>query len=243
MLEPTIIYETKDVLGVNKPAGLMVHGVRRTSKKHIKEDGVMAPVEPTLVDWLIKRYPEIKTVGDDPELRPGIVHRLDKDTSGVMLVAKTQESFLYLKGLFQAHEIRKTYYAVVVGILKKTEGTIDAPIGIVNGTLKRSIRSNKMRKEAITEYSVIKEREEKNGLPLSLLEVHPLTGRTHQIRVHLASIGHPILGDKLYGNKKNRDHRLMLHAGAIEFKEREGGMVRIEAPAPKEFSFSWLSTD
>ena len=232
--------------------------------------------EHTLVDWLLAHYPEIKTVGDDPALRPGIVHRLDKDTSGVMVVARTQEYFEYLKSLFQNHEVRKTYRAVVVGIPKDASGVIDKPIGIRNGTLKRSVRSKKMAKDAVTEYRVIKSFQFPTSnfqthstkdlpfalshLPLALLEVYPRTGRTHQIRVHLASIGHPIVGDKLYGrrvakgkgqgaNRKLKvpipytldpifESRLMLHAAAIEFPEKNGKVVRFEAETPKKFQLA-----
>ncbi|HUC31630.1 MAG TPA: pseudouridine synthase, partial [Candidatus Paceibacterota bacterium] len=112
MNEPEIIFENEDFLVINKPAGLTVHAARVSSKRRVDEARAS---EPTLVDWLRARYPEIKNVGDDPALRPGIVHRLDKATSGVMLVAKTQASFEHLKKLFQEHRMRKTYFALVWG--------------------------------------------------------------------------------------------------------------------------------
>jgi 23S rRNA pseudouridine1911/1915/1917 synthase len=272
MPDPNIIYEDKDLLAVDKPAGLLVHGARVSDKRQAtrgKED-----VEPTLVDWLLARYPEIKMVGDDPATRPGIVHRLDKDTSGVMLVARNQKTFEHLKSLFQRREIQKTYLAVVRGVPNLREGTIDRPIGIKNGTLKRSVRSTKMRKDAVTEYKVLKtfvvdevgknsrtppnpslsseggsaSGGERRGTEAeySLLEVMPKTGRTHQIRVHLASIGHPIVGDPLYGPKPKRHppilsgsagkdgriDRLMLHALSITFEPQPGTMLTISTESP-----------
>lgn len=230
-----VVYENENFLAINKPAGLMVHAAKVALGKVSTRK-----TEPTVVDWLIKKYPEVKTVGDDPAMRPGIVHRLDKDTSGIMLIAKTQEYFEYLKSLFQKHEVKKTYYAVVWGVPKQREGIIDAPIGIINGTLKRSVRSTKMRKEATTNYKMLKEQGD-----VSLLEVHPLTGRTHQIRVHLASIGHPIVGDRLYGPRRKRrgiadeatPSRLMLHAGAIEFRDRDGSVIHLSTDLP--FAANW----
>ncbi len=235
-----VVYEDTNFLAINKPAGLMVHLAKIASGKIRSE-----PAEPTVVDWLLKNRPEVKNVGDDPATRPGIVHRLDKDTSGIMLIAKTQAYFEYLKSLFQKHEVAKTYYAVVYGIPKKKEGIIDAPIGIVNGTLKRSIRSTKMQKEAVTEYRVLETRRQRyteaqtRGGPVvswSLLSLHPLTGRTHQIRVHLASIGHPIVGDKLYGSRKVPvPSRLMLHAAAVEFKDQDGTVLHLSTDLPSGF--------
>lgn len=237
MKEPEIIFENKDFIVVNKPAGLMVHAARVGARRHAAA-GAARSAEPTLVDWLTARYPEIKNVGDDPVLRPGIVHRLDKATSGVMLVARTQTSFEYLKKLFQEHQIKKTYYALVSGVPKNKTGIIDAPIGIKNGSLKRSIHSQKMAKAAVTEYSVVKVIEKNEKEKFAFLKVSPQTGRTHQIRVHLASIGHPIVGDALYGNKANAAAapRLMLHAAALTFLDSTGGRFEFEAPVPPEFS-------
>jgi 23S rRNA pseudouridine1911/1915/1917 synthase len=265
MDEPKVIYENKDFLVINKPAGLMVHAVKVSDKGHGTSDKETPKL--TLADWLVERYPEIKTVGDDPGQRPGIVHRLDKDTSGVMLIARNQASFEYLKSLFQKHEIRKTYRAVVWGILKKEVGTIDVPIGILTGSTRRSVHSAKMAKEAVTEYRVISTLHSPLGFgenkipggeirnqkpePLSLLNVFPKTGRTHQIRVHLASIGHPIVGDKLYGRKSDRKRmknkkgpmphsplptpRLMLHALSVAFTGSDGRKMLFEAEEPREF--------
>jgi 23S rRNA pseudouridine1911/1915/1917 synthase len=231
MNEPEVIFENDDFVAVNKPAGLMVHAARVGEKRRMDP---LRTEEPTLVDWLVRRYPEIKNVGDDPAMRPGIVHRLDKATSGVMIVARTQTSFEHLKKLFQEHRIKKTYYALVNGILKKRSGTIDAPIGIKTGSLKRSIHSSKMAKPAVTDYVVVKEFPDEDR---SLLKVNPKTGRTHQIRVHLASVGHPIVGDSLYGQKNHTSAlpRLMLHAAALEFSDERGDRFEFAASLPEEF--------
>jgi len=226
-MNPQIIFENKFFLVINKPAGLLVH------KSKIK--GSELSKEKTLVDWLLVRYPRIKNVGDDQENRPGIVHRLDKDTSGVMLVPKTQDYFLYLKKLFQEHKVKKTYLAIVYGVPKKGEGVISKPIGIKDGTTKRSVHSIKMAKTAETYYKILKTIDFLQRSSASLLEVKPATGRTHQIRIHLASIGHPILGDSLYGNKLSTAlskqlsiSRQMLHASSIEFEEKHGNLSRFD---------------
>ncbi len=233
MLEPDVIYKDKDILVINKPSGLQVHAAKISAAAQARA-GTVRETPATLVDWLLEHYPGVRSVGDEPMLRPGIVHRLDKETSGVMLVALNQKSFEYLKSLFQGHEIKKTYLAMVAGVPKEKQGTIDAPIGIQNGTMKRSIRSAKMAKPAVTAYRVIKTLTGDDGARRSLLEVRPQTGRTHQIRVHLASIGHPVLGDRLYGPKKPLPwvSRLMLHALSIEFTDAAGKRVKFEAEAP-----------
>lgn len=229
-----IIYEDKNLLAVNKPAGLIVHPIKLKAKSSKLE------AESTLVDWLVEKYPEIKKVGDDPENRPGIVHRLDKDTSGVILIPKNQEYFEYLKNLFQTHQIKKTYLALVYGKLEPKSGIIDKPIGIKSGSIKRTVSQKKSKniKEAITEYKV-KKNLNLNGQDFSLVEVYPKTGRTHQIRIHLASIHHPIVGDPLYGHKNPsadmpRLNHQFLHAESIEFNLEEGKRVKIEAELPGE---------
>ncbi len=219
-----IIYENKDFLAINKPAGWTVHRPKIAGVENV--GGLF------ITDWLLKRYPEVKTVGDDPVLRPGIVHRLDKDTSGMLLIAKNQPTFEYLKGLFQTGQVTKTYLALVHGKLLG-RGKIDKPIGLRSGSVKRSTnaRDMKMVKDAVTEYRVLKVLQKGK---YTLLEVHPLTGKTHQIRVHLASIGHPVVGDQLYG-KKGEDvniKRQFLHAEGIEFPLKDGGRMKIEADLP-----------
>ncbi len=232
--EPEIVYEDKNFLGVYKPSGLIVHPI---NAKNVDE--------PSLSGWLLKKYPEIKKVGDEPETRPGIVHRLDKETSGIIVIPRNQEYFDYLKNLFKTRQIKKTYLALVAGELKESEGIIDKPIGIKTGSVKRSVHSEKMKKSAVTRYKVKKTFYGEPGRTIgserkkvSLLEVFPETGRTHQIRVHLASIGHPILGDKLYGGKKSREAaaRLMLHAYSIEFSSPSGSRIKLEVEPGHSFS-------
>ena len=219
---PIVIYEEQDFLVVNKPAGLIVHGEY-----------------PSLVDWLIKNYPEVKAVGDDPKDRAGIVHRLDRDTSGVMIIPRTQEVFLFFKNLFQTKTIKKTYMALVYGTPKEARGVIDKPIGLNSGTVKRTVhvKNAKMIKDAVTDYEVIKMFE--IGITkVSLVRVLPRTGRTHQIRVHMASIGCPIVGDTLYGPKKQSIEisRQFLHADSIEFPTPRGNRITVSADMPEELA-------
>lgn len=243
MDEPKIIFENRDFVAVVKPAGLLVHRVRvGAAKERAGRVDEARRAEPTLAGWLTARYPEMAAVGDDPEYRPGIVHRLDKETSGVMIAVRTQEAFARLKALFQAHAMKKTYLALTAGVPEPTEGVIDRPIGIKNGTLKRSVHVATNAKPAVTEY-LVKERYGSvsgDAGPVrgacALVEARPRTGRTHQIRVHLASIGHPILGDRLYGGKRAGDApRLMLHAASLEWDDGEGNGFGFEAPLPSDF--------
>lgn len=225
MFSISIIYEDKDFLVVNKPAGLLVHPTDKIGK------------EETIVDWLVKNYPSIKKVGDNPKLRPGIVHRLDKDTSGILLITKNQNAFDFFKENFKKGGIKKTYLAVVYGKLNG-RGIIKKPIGLVSGTTRRSTSSKKtkMVKEAVTEYKAIKSFIKK-GKDLTLVELYPKTGRTHQLRVHLASIHHPIVGDRLYGLKKNvlEAPRQLLHAKSLEFTTPRGERIKVEAEPPPDF--------
>jgi len=223
-----IIYETPDFLVINKPAGVLVHGIEGHDSSK------------TLVDWLLKKYPEVKNVGDAPEIRPGIVHRLDKDTSGVILICRNQNFFKYAKNLFQEHKIQKKYLALTWGMISPKKGIIEKSIRIKNGTIKRTVWRGKGEKEAITEYEVIKSIKYKVSSIkeeiFSLVEVMPKTGRTHQIRVHLASIGHPIVGDSLYGPKENPFglKRQFLHAESLEFNLINGSRIKIEAELPDD---------
>jgi 23S rRNA pseudouridine1911/1915/1917 synthase len=187
----------------------------------------------------LENYPEVKNVGDKPEERPGIVHRLDRDTSGILVVARNQQSFEYLKNLFQNHQVKKTYLALTYGYFKEKQGIINKPLGIISGSIKRTahIKTARMIKEAVTNYKVEKEFEI-NKIKVSLVRIEPLTGRTHQIRVHLASIGHSIIGDKLYGPKNQpiRLNRQFLHADSIEFTLPNGSQLKVSAGLPKELS-------
>jgi 23S rRNA pseudouridine1911/1915/1917 synthase len=226
-MEPSVIYEDKDIIIINKPAGLPVHA----DGKHERT---------TLVDWLSVHYPELKGVGEEQTLpdgriieRPGIVHRIDADTSGVMMVARTQQSFDYLKEQFQNREVKKVYRAFVYGPLKDERGIIDKPIGTARGGKgPRSARTpHGTMREAQTAYKVIgKTKDTPPAETASYIEAFPKTGRTHQIRVHFSAIQHPIIGDKLYAPGRPLllgFTRLALHALSISFTHPEcpGGEI------------------
>ena len=217
--EVPIIEQGEGFLVINKPAGLVVHSDKN---------------EPTVVDWLLNKFPEVKEVGDP--LRPGIVHRLDKSTSGVMIVATNQKMFDHLKQQFHNRKIKKTYLALVHGNLDQMEGEINKPIGRSHKGTRMAARTSKIDekdREAITRYQVIKRYKK-----FDLVEAYPLTGRTHQIRVHLMALGHPLVGDKLYtihGQKKIINlGRNFLHAAKIEFSDPTGEVYIVSAPLPDE---------
>lgn len=230
-VEPTIIYEDKDILAINKPAGLVVHSDGKTD-------------EPNLVDWLLLKYPQIKNVGEpgrnakgEEVLRSGIVHRLDRDTSGVMLVAKTVEAFESLKSQFKNHEVKKIYHAFVLGEMKKDSDTIDRPIGRNSKDFRMWSAQRGARgemREAITDYTVLSK---KDGY--SFVEVRPKTGRTHQIRVHFKAINYPLVGDSLYApttENKLGFTRTALHSKEVTFHDLKGAKHTISAPYPEDFS-------
>jgi len=197
-----IIYEDDDILVVDKPAGLAVHP---------------APGHPghTLVNAILSHLPGLAEISDS--LRPGIVHRLDKDTSGVMLVAKNEPARLNLMQQFEVHSVVKTYQVLVKGHLTPEEGIIEASIGRDPRNRKRMAVVNEGR-EARTRYSVVRYI---GGC--TLLEVRTETGRTHQIRVHLSAIGYPVLGDATYGVKSDHLSRQFLHACRLGFKLPSSG--------------------
>jgi len=228
MLKLNIVYEDKNILVINKPAGLIVHPKNKNDK------------EETLTDLLLKYYSPIKNVGDSP-LRPGIVHRLDKNTSGLMVVAKNQKIFEYIKNQFKNRILEKKYFALVKGTVKNKKGIIATKLGKYRGKQTIRIKNQESRiknfKEAVTEYKVIKRYKD-----YTLLEVSPKTGRTHQIRVHLASIGHPIICDKLYGGRKtvcpNNLNRHFLHAFSLKFNLPNGKIYKFESEMPEDLNRS-----
>ena len=227
-----IVKETNDYLVVNKPAGLIVHGAAHIS-------------DPTLVDLLLAKYPKIKNIGED-KMRPGIVHRLDKDASGLMVIAKNQKLFQDLKKQFQTRKIHKEYTALVFGALSRDYGVINFPIKrstkghkmaaipslinsdellITNG-IKSKIQDSKQGKEAITEFEVAEK-----FINYTLLNIKIKTGRTHQIRAHMAAYGHPIVGDDLYGTKRTRILNKKINLGRIFLVARKLGFYNLD----KEF--------
>ncbi len=215
-----IIYENSDVLVINKPAGLLVHPTHKKEKD-------------TLIDFLINKYPEIKNVGED-KLRPGIVHRLDENTSGLMTIAKNQKTFDWLKEQFQNRKVEKKYLALVVGKLKDKKGIITKAIGRSRKKgIKQTINPFVPRKEAITGYSVLKEYKD-----YSLIEATPKTGRMHQLRIHFASIGHPVAGDKKYKFKRQTCpeglNRQFLHASYLKFELPSGEVKEFYSELPAD---------
>ena len=215
-----IIYEDKDIVVVNKPKGLVVHPANGNP------DG-------TLVNAIMAICKDSLS-GIGGEIRPGIVHRLDKDTSGVLIVAKNDKAHINMSEQIKNHEVEKIYIALVKGIVKETEATINMPIGRSTKDRKK-MAVTKSGKEAITHFKVI-ERFPKHNC--TLLEVKIETGRTHQIRVHLSQIGYPIIGDTVYSNGKNEwgVEGQCLHAKSLKFKhpitKKE---MFLEAKLPKYF--------
>ena len=193
----SIIYEDKDLLVIDKPAGLTIH----PAPGHYSH---------TLVNAILSYLPELPDTGDS--LRPGIVHRLDKDTSGVMVVAKTNAAQANLISQFKTHTVLKVYLVLVKGQLTPEKGIIEAAIGRDPGHRKRKAVVTEGR-EARTRYQVIKYTGNH-----TLLEVQPETGRTHQIRVHLSAIGYPVVGDTTYGVKSAYASRQFIHASRLGFK-------------------------
>ena len=220
-----IVFKNYDFIILDKPAGISVHPSEKEPSG-------------TLVNGLIKKFPEIKNVGEDP-IRPGIVHRLDKETSGILIVAKKQKAFEYFKDLFQTRKIKKTYLAWVWGTLKNKSGKIEDFVGkSKQNPTKQAVSCNPEKlinpKKALTYYKVLKNLEDK-----SLIELQPKTGRKHQLRLHLHSIGHPIIGDKKYFNKNIRDKnkafkRHLLHAKKIEFQYSDNKLYQFETKLPED---------
>lgn len=209
-----VLYEDEQVAVVNKPAGMVVHPA-------------FGHTSGTLVNAVLARWPQIAGFSDPS--RAGIVHRLDKDTSGVIVVAKTPEALDWLRVQFKQRLVRKRYLALVHGAPQTPEGVIDAPIGR-DPAQRKQMAVRRDGREALTEFRVLE-----HYADFSLLEVFPKTGRTHQIRVHLAFIGHPVVGDRVYGQRKQpiKLKRHFLHAASITFAPAPGAPpITVEAPLP-----------
>lgn len=222
MKEIKIIFENDDLLIINKPSGLVVHPFDYS-------------IEYTLIDFLHEKYPEIFTIENNVTLQDkrviqlgGIVHKLDRDTSGIMVIAKTKEVFDELKSQFRNHLINKSYIALVEGIVADNNFTIDVPLGRSKKEYKQSTNPKNPRgelREAITGVEVVKRNE-----TTTLVKLLPKTGRTHQLRAHMSSIGHPIVGDKVYGSKIDSE-RIMLHAESLGFNiGEEEYSFKVEVP-------------
>ena len=214
-----IVYEDEDLLVINKPKGLVVHPAAGHQ-------------DDTLVNGLLY------AVGDDlsginGELRPGIVHRIDKDTSGLLAVAKNDLAHTVLASQLKDHTMARTYECIVCGSFREDSGTVDAPIGRHPSDRKKMTVTARNSKNAVTHWEVIKRYRGYTHVRCRLE-----TGRTHQIRVHMAHIGHPILGDTVYGHNKKElgQDSQCLHAGALSFRHpRDGRPVMVFAPLPEYF--------
>ncbi len=250
-----ILYEDKDLMVLNKPAGFAVHSDGKNKK------------EKTIADWILENYPKLEKVGEPMEIeykgeqikisRPGIVHRLDKETSGALIVAKNQKTFLFLKNQFQNHEIKKTYRAFVYGFVTDPKASLaTGKKGIVNVPIGRSVNdiraytagrgAKEPIREAVTEYIILKkfsdidtdDLENKQEHQFTYIEAYPKTGRTHQIRVHMRYINHPIVSDPIYRGKREMAlgmDRLALHAYSITFLLQNGEQKTVVSPLPADF--------
>lgn len=239
--EPEVIFENEEVLVINKPYGLLVH-----------EDWQVDP-NGTLVDWFLKRSPEAKGVGEEslkpdgtPLERSGVVHRLDRETSGVMILAKTKEAHAFLKAQFRDREVKKEYRAFVYGRLHDRFGTINRPIGRNTKDFKKRSAEKGAKgtlREALTYFERIG-MGEYEGESFSYVKLLPKTGRTHQLRVHLRAIDRPIVQDTLYADYKIPDSnnlnlkRLALHSHVLEITLPHGESERFIAPVPHEFELA-----
>ena len=218
-IEFGVVFEDDSVIVINKPSGLVVHPGSGTTNG-------------TLVNGLAAQFPDLREVGDP--IRLGLVHRLDKGTSGLLIVARTSEALENLKFQMQQRQVHRQYFAIVQGHLKSNKGVVDAPLGRdPKNPLKRAVHQSG--KDARTHYEIVQKLE--SPFKISTLSCRLETGRTHQIRVHLAAIGHPVLGDELYGGRTsfNLNNRLALHAEMLTFSHpKTNNRINFESPIPNE---------
>lgn len=229
-----IITQTPDYIVINKPAGISVHASGQRE-------------EYTIADWVLEHFPQTKDVGESITIsngtkiaRHGIVHRLDKDTSGALLISLTQEGYQFFKKQFKDREIKKSYRAFLYGNLKNDHITVQEPIGKHKKDFRKRTTARNSRgelKPAVTFFRIIKRI--KVGIdPVMFVEAQPKTGRTHQIRVHAKYMQHPVVADTLYARTKPKllgFGRLALHAFSLEFKDSKGFTQKIEAEFPEDF--------
>ena len=208
-----IKYENKDLIIINKPSGIVVH----PSKGHQND---------TIINALIGMRIEFEPYLGKP--KPWLIHRLDKDTSGLLIIAKNESTYNYLTKIQKDRMIKKQYMAIVQGIPNSPKAIIDAPIGR-NKLNRKKMSIKKEGRHALTEYEILKS---KNNM--SLLNITLLTGRTHQIRVHLNAIGHPIIGDNVYGKKSKYVNRQMLHAYKLDFKDNKKNNITVQSEPEKD---------
>ena len=218
-----VLYEDEEIIVINKPAGIVVHPAAGNWTG-------------TVVNALLGRNDEF--VGDlsEGDLRPGIVHRLDKDTTGVLVAAKTPEAQFRLSKFFADRKVSKTYLAIVLGVPKEPTKQLISMLGRHPVNRKKMAIVPRNGKEAVTIYNTLQSGLYQ-GVLVSLLSVNILTGRTHQIRVHLAALGHSIIGDQTYGNKRLLHiHRQMLHAWKLKIPHpATGELMSFESPIPEDF--------
>ncbi|OGS63334.1 MAG: hypothetical protein A3J79_11690 [Elusimicrobia bacterium RIFOXYB2_FULL_62_6] len=224
-LESILLYEDANLLAISKPAGVAVHP---NDSNWMRRPEACLVAEETIVSILLRARPALMKNGIE---RLGLVHRLDRDTSGIMLVAKTKEAQAELQRQFREREVDKTYLGVVRGVPAKKTGTINAPIGRAAGFKK--IKVWEYGRDAVTEFKLMEKTRRH-----ALLEIYPRTGRTNQIRIHLEFIGHPIAGDRLYGGEPAA--RLLLHAREAVFTNPATGRRKsLKAELPEEFTAEW----
>lgn len=236
--DPTILWQSNDILVINKPVGMIAHGDGKSD-------------EHTIADWVRATYPESSDVGEPLTIetngtehtirRSGIVHRLDRETSGVMIIARTQQAFLHLKSQFQSRTITKEYIAIVRGGFKIATNDITTPIGRSKSDIRKWATGRGVRgvvREAHTTYTCTTSFVH-DTQTYSVVHVWPKTGRTHQIRVHMSSISRPLVGDTLYGAPTKTElgiGRVALHAYKITFEGLDGQKHTITAPLPEDIA-------
>ncbi len=235
-----VLYEDENVLVIDKPAGIVVFPEGKPSAFVPLASGTSTDKEEkTLIDYLLEKYPDLKKAGEAP--RYGIVHRLDKDTSGILLVAKNNKTLIFLQKQFKKGDVVKKYLALVIGNLKNEKGVIETLIGRAPKNRKKqkvylsAEPGSEKKREAITGYE-IKERFK----DYTLIDVFPKTGRKHQIRCHFSYLGHPITGDKMYGFKNQpcleELKRQFLHASHLKIKLPDGEIKEFKSELPEDLN-------